>query len=234
MNRPLATLDEYEYIKAHSKGAKNACFISYVGRRIDRGNNSIEGAGIMGATNEFKDIRSFELQAGRYFSLMETNAGRNVTVIGHTIAEKLFRDRDPIGKYIEFFGSKVLVIGVVEKEGKGTFSGQILDDVAMVPLEFFKGFIDIRKEYSNPQIWVQAKPSVGVEELTFEITQHLRSLRRLKPLDEDNFALNQTSIINNQLDQFAEFAGISKEVNPCPRYTPFSTSTKVRSSSVRP
>jgi len=42
---------------------------------------------------------------------------------------------------------------------------------------------------------------VGIEELTLEVTQLLRSYRRLKPLDEDNFALNQTSIINNQLDQ---------------------------------
>ena len=49
---------------------------------------------------------------------------------------------------------------------------------------------------------MKAKRSVSVEELTFEITQLLRSYRRLKPSEEDNFALNQTSIINNQLDQF--------------------------------
>jgi len=201
MNRPLANIDEFEYIKDHAKGAKSSCFLAYAGRRIERGNNSIEGTGIMGATDEFKDIRSFELDKGRYFSPIELNAGRNVTVIGYTIAEKLFKGENPIGKYIEFFGSKVLVIGVVEKEGKGTFDGQILDEVAMVPLDFFRGFVDIRKEYSNPQIWVQAKPKVGVEELTFEVTQLLRSYRRLKPLDEDNFAINQTSIINNQLDQ---------------------------------
>ncbi len=47
----------------------------------------------------------------------------------------------------------------------------------------------------------QAK-NVDVKELTFEIKQMLRSYRRLQPSEEDNFALNQTSIINNQLDQF--------------------------------
>jgi len=200
MNRPLATYDEFEYLKDHARGAKSAAFLSYVGRRIDYGNNNIDGAGIIGVTEEFKDIRSFELEKGRYFSPMESGAGRNVTVIGYTIAQKLFEGANPIGKYIEIFGSKVLVVGVVEKEGKGTFSGQILDDVAMLPLGYFSNYIDIRREYSNPQIWVQAKPRVGVEELTFEVTQLLRSYRRLKPLDEDNFAINQTSIINNQLD----------------------------------
>ena len=201
MNRPLATLEEYEYIKDNSKGAKNVAFISAVGRGIEYGNNNIDNVGVVGVSNEFKDIRAFELEEGRYFSPMEMNAGRNVTVIGSTIAEKLFEGSDPLGKYVKIFGSKVLVIGVVEKEGKGTFSGQILDDVAMLPLNFYMGFIDIRREYADPQIWVQAKPSVGVQELTFEVTQLLRSYRRLKPADEDNFALNQTSLINNQLDQ---------------------------------
>lgn len=201
MNRPLATFDEFEYLGKHAKGAENSAFIAYVGRRIDYGNNTIDGAGIMGATEGFKDIRSFELEKGRYFSPMEVKAGRNVTVIGSTIAQKLFEGANPLGKSIEIFGSKVLVIGVVEKEGKGTFSGQILDDVAMLPMGFFTNYIDIRREFANPQIWVQAKPRVGVEELTLEVTQLLRSYRRLKPLDEDNFAINQTSIINNQLDQ---------------------------------
>jgi len=201
MNRPLATLEEYEYIKDNSQGARNVAFISAVGRGIEYGNSNIDNVGVVGVSDEFKDIRAFELEEGRYFSPMEMNAGRNVTVIGSNIAEKLFEGRDPLGKYVEIFGSKVLVIGVVEKEGKGTFSGQILDDVAMLPLNFYMGFIDIRREFADPQIWVQAKPSVGVEELTFEVTQLLRSYRRLKPADEDNFALNQTSIINNQLDQ---------------------------------
>lgn len=201
MNRPLPTFDEFEYLRDNAKGAKNACFVSYVGRRLEYGNNNVEGAGVVGVTDEFKDIRGFELTRGRYFSPLEIKAGRNVAVIGYTIARDLFEGANPIGKYLEVFGSKVMVIGVVEKEGKGTFSGQILDDVVMLPLGFYMNYVDIRREYSNPQIWVQAKASVGVEELGFEITQLLRSERRLKPLDEDNFALNQTSIINNQLDQ---------------------------------
>lgn len=98
-------------------------------------------------------------------------------------------------------GRKVMVIGVLEKEGKGTFDAFILDEVAILPLSYYSGFVDIRRDMANPQIWVQAKQSVGVEELTFEVTQLMRSLRRLQPSEADNFALNQTSIINNQLDQ---------------------------------
>ena len=54
---------------------------------------------------------------------------------------------------------------------------------------------------AGPEIWVQARPRVSVNELSFELKQLLRSYRRLKPMEEDSFALNQTSIIDNQLDR---------------------------------
>ena len=202
MNRPLASLDEMEYIQNNARGAANVCFLSAVGRRIEYGNNNLEGSTIFGVSDGFQKIRSLEMGSGRYFSPVEAGAGRNVVVIGDKIAQDLFQGAEPLGKYIEMLGRKVMVIGVLEKEGQSTFDIFNMDEVAILPLEFYKGFIDIRRDMANPQIWVQAKQNVAVEELTFEIKQMLRSIRRLKPADEDNFALNQTSIINNQLDKF--------------------------------
>jgi putative ABC transport system permease protein len=202
MNRPLASFEEFKYIREKSKSADQVCFISMVGRRIEYGNNNVEGTTIFGVSDGFQDIRSFEMERGRYFNSLEAKAGRNVAVIGSEIAADLFEGVDPVGKNIELMGRKVMVIGILEKEGKGTFDAFILDEVAILPLQYYKGFIDIRNEFSNPAIWVKAKRNVGVEELTFEIKQILRAYRRLKPSEEDNFAMNQTSIINNQLDQF--------------------------------
>jgi putative ABC transport system permease protein len=202
MNRPVATFDEYEYIQEKIKGADHVCFVSAVGRRIEYGNNSIDRADIFGVSDGFQDIRSFEVEEGRYFNSLEAKAGRNVVVIGSKIAQDLFEGASPVGKYVELMGRKVMVIGVLEKEGKGTFDSFILDEVAILPLQYYKGFVDIRLEWSGPMIWVKAKESVGVAELTLELKQLLRSYRRLQPSEEDNFALNQTSLINNQLDQF--------------------------------
>jgi putative ABC transport system permease protein len=201
MNRPLASLDEYEFIKSKSRYAQNVCFLSAVGRRIEFRNNVIEGATVFGVTDGFQDIRNFEMAEGRYFSPVEAKAGRNVVVIGSEIAQELFQGTDPVGKDIDLMGRKVRVIGVLEKEGKGTFDAFILDEVAILPLEYYRGFVDIKSDRASPQIWVQAKRKISVEELTFELTQLLRSYRRLQPSEENNFALNQTSIINNQLDQ---------------------------------
>jgi len=201
MNRPLPTLDEFEFIKQKSHYASNVCFISAVGRRIEYKNNNVEGGTVFGVTDGFNDIRSFEVEQGRYFSPIESKSGRNVAVIGSKIANDLFQGVNPVGKYIDLMGRKVMVIGVLKKEGKGTFDAFIMDEVAILPLTYYSGFVDIKSDMAGPMIWVQAKRRVSVEELTFEITQLLRSYRRLQPSEEDNFALNQTSIINNQLDQ---------------------------------
>ena len=63
---------------------------------------------------------------------------------------ELFQGANPVGKYVEMLGRKVMVIGVLEKEGKGTFDAFILDEVAILPIQYYKGFIDIRSEMSNP------------------------------------------------------------------------------------
>ena len=202
MNRPVPTYNEYEFLRDNSRAAQGVCFVSAVGRRMEYGNNSVDGAYIFGVSDGFQELRAFELESGRYFTPMESNAGRNVVVIGNEIAKDLFQGADPIGKYVELLGRKVMVIGVIEKEGKGTFDAFILDEVAILPVSFYKGFIDIRSEMSGPEIWVKARRNVTVNELSYEVTQLLRSYRRIKPAEEDSFALNQTSIINNQLDQF--------------------------------
>jgi len=201
MNRPLATHEEFEYLRENLRMAENVCFLSAVGRRLEYGTNNVEGSTLFGVSRGFQEIRAFELSGGRYFTPMEMNAGRNVVVIGSEIASDLFQGAEPVGKYIEIQGRKAMVIGVLEKEGKGTFDAFILDEVAILPLNYYRSFIDIRQEMANPQIWVQAKPRYSVTEMNYEIKQVLRSYRRLKPTEEDNFALNQTSIINNQLDQ---------------------------------
>ncbi|MEN8227482.1 MAG: ABC transporter permease [Bacteroidota bacterium] len=202
MNRPLPSFDEYEYLREKSRTAEEISFVSAVARRIEYGNNNVDGAYLFGVSEGFQEIRSFELERGRYFSPLEGNAGRNVVVIGAKISKDLFQGANPVGKYVKMFGRKVMVIGVLEKEGKGSFDIFNLDEVAILPIQYYKGFVDIRSEMAGPDIWVKARRNVDVREMTFEIRQLLRSYRRLKPSEEDSFALNQTSIIDNQLDQF--------------------------------
>lgn len=202
MNRPLPSLEEYEFISDRTRGASAMSFISGVNRMVEYGNSNVDGAIVAGVSRGFQEIRSFELERGRYFSPLEASAGRNVAVLGHDVARELFQGADPIGKSIKTLGGKVTVIGVAEKEGTGMIDVMVLDDVVILPLNYFKGFVDIRSDRAGPEIWVKARRNYSMQELNYELTHLLRSYRRLKPSEEDNFSLNQVSMITNQLDQF--------------------------------
>ena len=55
---------------------------------------------------------------------------------------------------------------------------------------------------------VKGKPGISNAQLMDEIKGNLRSIRRLRPAEEDNFALNETKLISNQLNSL--FAMLTK------------------------
>lgn len=198
LNRPEPTIDDMEEIRRRSNLAEAACFNVGFRKQIKYQSNDIPDVTIYGVSTDYDNIRSFELAEGRFFSPFEINAGRNLTVIGHKIAKDLFEGADPIGKTIQMGGKKLTVIGVFEKEGKSAIGETSNDDLVIIPLEIAKSMVDFRR--NGPWIMVKAKPNVDVADLMDELRGILRSYHRLKPLDDDNFALNQISLMKDSLD----------------------------------
>jgi putative ABC transport system permease protein len=74
--------------------------------------------GIISGTgyNEF-GVRALKTSSGRFFTKAEEDTGRQVIVIGNTVAESLFPGQDPIGQFINVKGFKFKVIGMQETKG---------------------------------------------------------------------------------------------------------------------
>jgi putative ABC transport system permease protein len=201
VNRPVPSFDEYREIENRATLAENVAFVVSANATAEFGNNKIDNTRFIGVSNNVEKIRTIEIQEGRYFNNFEINSGRNIAVIGISVAKNLFREANPIGKILTVQGFKLKVIGVIAKEGKATFSDS-MDESVILPVTYFRYVKDIRSEDFNPELWVSAKPNISNEELKDELRQILRSVRRLKPNAEDNFALNQTSMLSNSLDAF--------------------------------
>ncbi|HCI55724.1 MAG TPA: ABC transporter, partial [Bacteroidales bacterium] len=153
------------------------------------------------------DIRNFEIEKGRYFSIFEAKAGNHVAILGAEIASRLFENREPIGKEIIIAGFKTTVIGVIRKEGKGGISDSGMDEITLVPLNFAKSFINLRRRSAETQIMIKAKPQVPLDELSDEITMILRVSRRLRPGEISNFSVNKASLLTQGFNTV--FAGIN-------------------------
>jgi len=199
MNRPVPKLKEKDEILRRSHLSKAASFMISTSKNVQYEDNSADNVAIVCATHDYEDIWSFEISQGRYFSLFESNNGKNKAVIGAVIAEKLFPDGNPVGKSIKIMGHKVIIIGVYKKEGSDPF-GMSSDEQISIPINYAKNIFDIKNDRLNPMIMIEAKEGISSNELIDELKGIMRSIRRLKPTEDDDFALNQSSLISQGFD----------------------------------
>lgn len=197
--RPEADLMDLREIGRRSQAAEASAFMFETRRTVKYKNNSMEGVSILAISHDFDRVLPLDLSDGRYYTLAESQSGANVALIGNNIAEKLYAGVYPIGKEIKVFGSKMEVIGIMKKEGDDMF-GNSSDNQVIIPVNFGRRHININE--IGTTILVRAKPNISNDELRDELVGILRSIRKLKPRAEDNFAINETSIINDDLDQF--------------------------------
>jgi len=199
MNRPVPKVADMEVIKKKSTGAEAVAFTVKTLKTVENRNSSIEGVAIVAVSQDYDKCIAVDISDGRYFSEFESAGGKNVAIIGTFIAENLYENTEPIGKDIEIFGRKLEIIGVLKKVGENVF-GDYSDKQAIVPINFIRNIIDIRSENTEPFVIVKAKPGITNEELKDELTGILRSEHRLKPSADNDFSINETSLLTKGFD----------------------------------
>jgi putative ABC transport system permease protein len=201
LNRPVVTLREHQALKDQVSVIKGACFIGVTSSDVEYLDNKADNLMIWGTSSEFEEIRSFSISQGRFLSSFEINSGKNNCLIGYTIAEKLFEGKNPLGRTIRFKGKEATIIGVFSKEGKSVFGGGSVDEVVLVPINFFATLTDLKSDQANPQIWIKPIEGVTVDELKQSVKMKMRSIRRLSPRSKNNFAINETSLMGGMIEQ---------------------------------
>ncbi len=197
---PPPSVDDYDALTRRSSSANAVCFTVNSSEPVKFRGNLIDGSWIMAATHDFENVRSFEIEKGRYFTQSESGGGKPVAIIGAVVAEKLFEKINPVGKEISIDKYKAQVIGVFKKEGKGGMSDNGMDEGILVPLDFSRQFVNFRNPFLNSQIMIRGKDGVSVQQLTDEVTMTLRAARRIGPGEDNNFSINQASQITSTLE----------------------------------
>jgi len=196
LNRPVPTIREYQQLKKRMESARAVAFFAATQSTIEFGNTSAENITIWGVSEEFEITRNFNISMGRFLTPLEINMGKNMAVIGASIKEELFNNVNPIGKTIKVRGKYLRIIGVFEKEGKSMLGGGSMDKVVLIPVKFLGYIADLRNEDNNPMIWIRAAEGLSIDQFKEEVRGTMRAIRRLRPGAKDNFALNQSSVLN--------------------------------------
>jgi putative ABC transport system permease protein len=209
MNRPQPSLRDFEALRERIENAQGVTFeISTNDRTIKYRSSSVEGISVWAASHDFNKTWNFELQDGRYFTENESKNGSPVCILGSDIADGLFDGDAAVGKQVQILGRRLTVVGVFKKEGEDML-GTSLDKNVNIPITFAKGVLDIQNERYGPQITVRGKDNVSLEEVESELKGLMRSIHRIRPGQEEDFALNKTTIISNQLDSMFKMVNIA-------------------------
>lgn len=207
MNRPNPTLAELKAIKENSTLSEAACLVSSLGGvSVENGSNNATGVTVNGVTQEYYQVKNFNITEGRYFIENESNAGTPVVVIGYLLAQNLFPNGNAVGREVEIKKNKYRVIGVIEKQGESLFGNQF-DNLVLMPIKCLSQYVRINSNRSNSTIEVKVKKGISVDLLEEELRGIMRAMRKLRPGQEANFALNKTSLFDAPLK--ATFKAIS-------------------------
>lgn len=200
-NRPVPTVEETEELLRKSNTIENAAFLFGFSRTAEHGSNNIENATVLATTHDLYDVWNLEISAGRYFTEGEMRSGAPVTVIGAEIASQLFPNSNPVGQQIKIQGNKFLIVGVYTKMGEDMFGTSMDKNIHISAVKSFY-MIDVKNRDRGQTICVKAEEGVDKERFVAELEGVMRSIRRLKPMEENDFALNEVNVISNQFDQF--------------------------------
>jgi len=203
--RPATKYEEFQYIKTNSKTADAVAFVIFTSKNIRYKRNSFSGGFISAPTSDWEKISNIEIDNGRYFSSFEAQSSTPVAVIGYSVAEALFNGEDPVNKIIKIGASNVRIIGVNKKQGESIVNIFDTDNSVTVPYRFMSTLVNARN--SDAMICIKPLPNVNRDDFMLETKLLMRSVRRLKPNQADNFALNEMTFLLKQTKSI--FGGIN-------------------------
>lgn len=201
VNRPSPKLTEMKLIK-EKISAKIAAVFSFTTQSfIQYDNDKLDGINYHGITDEFEKIQPVEIAYGRYLNQMDFDFGTPNIIIGYENAEMLFgKAEKAVGKEVGLRNKKAIIIGVIKKQGKSFIDGWQFDKSIVLSYKFMKQML-FNERWNNPKIIIAGPEGMSSDALKDELKGAMRSIRRLGPTEEDDFALNAISDFSKNTSQ---------------------------------
>jgi putative ABC transport system permease protein len=185
-SNPRISLQDVRAIRRYDSPLIDAVMAGATGQgRVTYRDRSIANTNVQGLTADYISFSGFGAERGRLMTPTEVETARPVTVVGWQTADRLFgTEIDPLDKIIQIEGAHFRIVGVSAK--KGSILGRSQDEFALVPLTQFQMLFGSRRPLN---LTVKPRDLLKIPEAMDDATIALRSARRLKPKQPDNFGM---------------------------------------------
>lgn len=198
VNRPEPKFDETALIRSKVPAAKNVAFEVEMSDKVEFGDAVLNNVRYYGVSEDFFNIQPVEIGEGRSLQPRDFDQVTNSILMGNTVATELFgKPENALGTTVKLKGGKIVnVVGLIKKQGKSIMEMWNFDDAVIMSNDLLTEMT--KEKWAQPKIIVQGKEELPMELLLDELTGAMRSLRMLKPSQENNFSLND-------IDSFSKF-----------------------------
>lgn len=160
---------------------------------------------VLGIDDNFIPNSGLEVVKGRNLNAFDVENNNYVCVLGSDFEKKLLADINPIDKTISIRGAKFRVIGVLKE--KGSTFGNSQDLRVLIPIQV------ARTLFTAPNINYSTSVMIDRKELLDEAVDNaviaMRKVRKLSPVEEDNFGISRSDDLINKILGITQYLGIS-------------------------
>ena len=165
-------------------------------RPVVRGNTNMQPKEMWGVGVDYLRVRSWEIEAGGFFTERDERAGNCVCVIGYTVVRELFPSDNPVGQQIRIGNIPFTIVGVLGAKG-ASLTGDDQDNVVLMPYTTVKRRLQGSSFNDVAAILVGARGPELIETARGEITALLRDRHRIAMGQKADFEV----VTSEQLSQ---------------------------------
>jgi putative ABC transport system permease protein len=209
--RPAVSLLDYEMLQEKSK---SSAFLSYTTSEqttIEKDGNVLQPVNLYATTLDFINIQDVTIGQGRFMTPSEFESGTNSCVIGFENAIRLFRSTEnALEQTIKIKGHEFKIIGVLKQYGRNILQGWDYDNCTVITYNYYDKNFKSRK--TEPFIMAKAKPNIPIPAYISELRGTLRGIRKLNPMQEENFSLNDINIFSDKINDVTKYVQIAGSI----------------------
>lgn len=189
-NRKGIDMADYEQFRELAKLPTAVAPVINSQQTVKFGERRVEGVVLNGSSADYVKTTNFTFDQGRFYNEVESDASRQVAVIGSEISKKLFPRGDAIDKVIKIGGANFKIVGILAEQGSFILGPWNPDNQVFIPIGgIFKNFV--AEHRGTVTINVRSPDPSMVEETKAEAEGVMRKVRGLKYDEENDFSINQ-------------------------------------------
>ncbi|MPM32509.1 Macrolide export ATP-binding/permease protein MacB [bioreactor metagenome] len=210
-NSTTLLYSDYESIQSSVSNIADIVPI-YSAREQVASTNRTSNYTVSGVTPNYTDVRSYEIDQGRFLTEADYLANDEVAVVGSTVAEDLFEGLNALGRTIKINNRDFKIVGVLAESGSGGMTSG--DDIILIPLSTGYSKIFGSSAMSNGKqtlstIMISAASAETVDTVISDVELVLRSNHKLTLSEDLGFtvasqaqALETLSTVSSTLTAF--------------------------------